>query len=69
VPGAETLAALRSAAESEGPPWRSFEAAGLPADPADMDDGFVSLSEYPAAEFVTRCRQLRFWDRQQIRVA
>ena len=46
-----------------------FEAAGLPANPADMDDGFVSLADYPAAEFVTRCRQLRYWHRQQAEVA
>jgi catalase len=41
-----------------------FEAAGLPADPADSDDGFISLDEYPVAEFITRCRQLRHWQRQ-----
>ena len=41
-----------------------FEAAGLPADPADSDDGFVSLDEYPVAEFIVRCRQLRHWQRQ-----
>jgi catalase len=41
-----------------------FEAAGLPADPASGDDGFVSLSEYPAAEFIARCRKLRHWDRE-----
>ena len=46
-----------------------FEAAGLPADPGDMDDGFVSLMEYPASEFVARCRQLRYWDRQHAAVA
>ena len=41
-----------------------FEAAGLPADPADEDDGFISLDEYPVAEFIVRCRQLRHWQRQ-----
>jgi catalase len=41
-----------------------LEAAGLPADPADQDDGFISLEEYPAAEFIARCRQLRYWQRQ-----
>jgi catalase len=41
-----------------------FEAAGLPMDPADEDEGFISLSEYPAAVFIARCRELRFWDRQ-----
>ena len=35
-----------------------FEAAGLPADPAAEDEGFISLSEHPAAEFIARCRQL-----------
>jgi catalase len=41
-----------------------FEAAGLPADPADEDDGFISLDEYPVAEFIARARQLRHWQRQ-----
>jgi catalase len=41
-----------------------LEAAGLPADPADEDDGFVSLNEYPVAEFIARCRQVRHWQRQ-----
>ncbi len=46
-----------------------FETAGLPADPADLDDGFVSLTDYPAAELVTRCRQLRYWHRRDAMVA
>ncbi len=41
-----------------------FEAAGLPADPASADGGFVSLGDHPAAEFIARCRQLRYWDRE-----
>jgi catalase len=41
-----------------------FEAAGLPTDPASADEGFISLSEYPAAEFIARCRQLRHWQRE-----
>jgi catalase len=41
-----------------------FEAAGLPMDPADEDEGFISLSEQPAAVFIARCRQLRFWHRE-----
>jgi catalase len=41
-----------------------FEAAGLPADPSAEDEGFVSLADYPAAEFIARCRRLRFWHRQ-----
>lgn len=46
-----------------------FEAAGLPADPAGLDEGFISLDEHPAAEFIARCRQLRHWDRQRAAVA
>ena len=46
-----------------------FEAAGLPVEAADLDGGFVSLDEYPAAEFIARCRQLRYWDRQRVAVA
>lgn len=41
-----------------------FEAAGLPADPAGADEGFISLGEQPAAEFIARCRQLRHWNRE-----
>jgi catalase len=38
-----------------------FEAAGL----GDLtDDGFVSLDEHSAAEFISRCAKLRFWPRQ-----
>jgi len=39
-------------------------AAGLPADPADEDDGFISLDEYPVADFIARARQLRHWQRR-----
>jgi catalase len=61
-----------------------FEAAGLPGTssesglsggsggsggPGDLDGGFISLDDYPAAEFVARCRQLRYWDRQRVVVA
>ena len=38
-----------------------FEAAGLSR---LMDDGFVSLDEITAAEFISRCAKLRFWSRQ-----
>jgi catalase len=41
-----------------------FEAAGLPLDPASADEGFMSLRDHPAAEFIARCRQLRHWDRE-----
>jgi catalase len=41
-----------------------FEAAGLPSDPAEGDEGFVNLSDHAPAEFVTRCRQLRYWERE-----
>jgi catalase len=46
-----------------------LEAAGLPADPSGLDEGFVSLDDYPAAEFIARCRQLRHWDRQRAAIA
>jgi catalase len=45
-----------------------FEAAGLPGDPTGLDEGFISLDEYPPAEFIARCRQLRHWDRQRAAV-
>jgi catalase len=45
-----------------------FEAAGLPSEPEDLDAGFVNLTDSPAAEFVARCRQLRFWDRRRVSV-
>ncbi len=41
-----------------------FEAAGLPLDPASADEGFMSLRDHPAGEFIARCRQLRHWDRE-----
>ena len=28
------------------------------------DDGFVSLDEHSAADFISRCARLRFWARQ-----
>jgi catalase len=45
-----------------------LEAAGLEADNGAPDDGFVSLSGHEAAGFIARCRELRFWDRQRVRV-
>jgi catalase len=41
-----------------------FEAAGLPTDPSSADEGFISLGEHPAAEFIARCGQLRYWHRE-----
>jgi len=47
-----------------------FQAAGLQVNgDGAPDDGFVSLEKHPAGDFITRCRQLRFWDRQQATVA
>ncbi|HYZ55784.1 MAG TPA: catalase [Streptosporangiaceae bacterium] len=39
-----------------------FEASGLAS---LMDDGFISLDEHDATEFITRCAELRFWQRQR----
>jgi catalase len=44
-----------------GEPGPLFEAAGLTP---LMDDGFISLDEHSAADFISRCAQLRFWHRQ-----
>jgi catalase len=44
-----------------GDPGPLLEAAGVSA---LMDDGFISLDEHSAAEFFTRCAQLRYWPRQ-----
>lgn len=38
-----------------------FEAGGLSG---LMDDGFISLDEHSAADFISRCAKLRFWPRQ-----
>ena len=38
-----------------------FEATGLAS---LMDDGFISLDEHSAADFITHCADLRFWPRQ-----
>ena len=37
-----------------------FEAAGLAT---DLDDGFADLGRLSAADFLSRCAQLRFWPR------
>ncbi|HTU76009.1 MAG TPA: catalase [Trebonia sp.] len=42
-----------------------FAAAGL-AGGAVADGGFADLSEQTPADFIARCRQLRFWDRQRV---
>jgi catalase len=44
-----------------GEPGPLFEAAGLTS---LMDDGFVSLDDRSAADFVARCAELRYWSRQ-----
>jgi catalase len=44
-----------------GDPGPLFDAAGLTG---LMDDGFISLEEHSAADFIARCAQLRFWNRQ-----
>ena len=42
-----------------------FEASGLvPL----IDDGFISLDDHSAAEFIGQCSQLRYWVRQQVGV-
>ena len=46
---------------SAGHPGPLFEAAGLSS---LMDDGFISLDEQSAADFVSRCAELRSWPRQ-----
>jgi catalase len=49
-----------------------IEAAGLGQESGGsgpLDDGFVSLDEHTGADFIARCRQLRFWDRQRLAVA
>jgi len=38
-----------------------FDATGISA---LLDDGFIALAEHPAADFLSRCSGLRFWDRQ-----
>ncbi|HWG01004.1 MAG TPA: catalase HPII, partial [Trebonia sp.] len=45
-----------------------FAAAGLGGE-GTADGGFVDLGEHSAADFVARCRQLRFWDRQRAMAA
>ncbi len=42
-----------------------LQAAGVHVDGETApDDGFISLDKQPAGDFITRCRELRFWDRQ-----
>ena len=42
-----------------------FEASGLAP---LIDDGFISLDDHSAAEFIGQCSQLRYWARQQVGV-
>jgi catalase len=46
-----------------------LEAAGLGGGVMPADDGVISLDEQSAADFIARCRQLRFWDRERAVVA
>ena len=46
-----------------------LEAAGVGGPVMPPDDGMVSLDEHSAADFLARCRQLRFWDRERAVVA
>jgi hypothetical protein len=39
-----------------------LETAGLRGD-TPPNDGFISLDDHKPADFIARCRQLRFWDR------
>jgi len=41
-----------------------LEAAGLTS--SLMDDGFISLQEHSAADFIARCADLRYWPRQVV---
>ena len=43
-----------------------FEASGLAP---LIDDGFISLDDHSAAEFIGQCSQLRYWARQQVGVS
>ena len=42
-----------------------FEASGLAP---LIDDGFISLDDHSAAEFIGQCSLLRYWARQQVGV-
>jgi catalase len=43
-----------------------FQSAGLQVNgDGAPDDGFISLEKQEAADFIARCRELRFWNRQQ----
>ncbi len=44
-------------------------AAGLPADPAGTDHGFVDLAEHAPAAFIARCRALRHWAREYVPIS
>jgi catalase len=44
-----------------GDPAPLFEAAGLNG---QADDGFISLEEHSAADFIAQCAKLRYWPRQ-----
>ena len=72
--GAEALAALPAARDFMTDAYAHYKFIGYTGDAAPlfeaaglsrlMDDGFVSLDEITAAEFISRCAKLRFWSRQ-----
>ena len=57
----QTPTPTASSSGTRGDPGPLFEATGLAS---LMDDGFISLDEHSAADFKTRCADLRFWPRQ-----
>jgi catalase len=72
--GAEALAALPAARDFVTDAYAHCKCIGYAGDAAPlfeaaglsrlMDDGFISLDETAAAEFISRCAELRFWSRQ-----
>jgi catalase len=44
-------------------------AAGIGSGVSPSDDGIADLTENPPADFIARCRELRFWDRARVAVS
>jgi len=73
-PGIGALAALPAARDFVADAYAHCKFIGYAGDTAPlfgaagltglMDDGFISLHEHPAADFISACADLRYWPRQ-----
>ena len=76
-PGARDLAMQPAARDFISDAYAHYKFVGYAGDPTPlfvaagigglMDDGFISLKEHSAADFIARCAELRYWPRAMAR--